>query len=104
MVAMGPETFLSLLPLKLEAQDVSQVNAWLFPILKQYTVGSSLNFFTESIFDMIGLMKKKSAAVCTCWTLFLLCLLIKVTNLVPCYFFYSLNEKERFIQLGVLMD
>lgn len=63
VVAMGPETFLSLLPLNLEAQDMSQVNAWLFPILKQYTVGSSLNFFTESIFDMIGLMKKKSAAL-----------------------------------------
>ncbi|KAL1833964.1 hypothetical protein DCAR_0104099 [Daucus carota subsp. sativus] len=63
LVAMGPETFLSLLPLKLEAQDVSQVNAWLFPILKQYTVGSSLNFFTESIFDMISLMKKKSAVL-----------------------------------------
>ncbi|KAL3637285.1 hypothetical protein CASFOL_019584 [Castilleja foliolosa] len=60
--AMGPETFLSLLPLNLEAQDLSESNLWLFPILKQYTVGAHLNFFTKSILPMIGEMKQKSAA------------------------------------------
>lgn len=63
---MGPETFLSLLPLKLEAQDLSDANVWLFPILKQYTVGARLGFFTESILDMVGFVKQKSAMVCTC--------------------------------------
>ncbi|KAL3642880.1 hypothetical protein CASFOL_013695 [Castilleja foliolosa] len=61
--AMGPETFLSLLPLNLEAQDPSESNLWLFPILKQYTVGAHLNFFTKSILPMIGEMKQKSAAL-----------------------------------------
>lgn len=58
--AMGPETFLSFLPLKLEVDDLSEVNVWLFPILKQYTVGARLSFFTESVLSMVGLIKKKS--------------------------------------------
>lgn len=61
--AMGPETFLSLLPLKLESDDLSEVNVWLFPILKQYTVGAQLSFFTESVLNMVGLIKQKSRKV-----------------------------------------
>ncbi|KAL3532733.1 hypothetical protein ACH5RR_006254 [Cinchona calisaya] len=59
--AMGPETFLSILPLKLDSEDLSEANLWLFPILKQYIVGAQLSFFTESILSMIGVMKQKSA-------------------------------------------
>ncbi|KAM1479369.1 hypothetical protein ACFX2I_026661 [Malus domestica] len=57
---MGPETFLGLLPLILEAEDLSQVNVWLFPILKQYTIGARLSFFMESILGMVGIIKEKS--------------------------------------------
>lgn len=62
--SMGPETFLSLLPLKLEANDFSEVNVWLFPILKQYTVGAHLNFFTEKLLGMAKLIRQKSRKVC----------------------------------------
>ncbi|XP_043695681.1 RRP12-like protein [Telopea speciosissima] len=58
--AMGPETFLSLIPLNLEAEDLSEVNIWLLPILKHYTVGAHLSFFTKSILGMVGLMRQKS--------------------------------------------
>ncbi|KAL6974644.1 hypothetical protein U1Q18_028827, partial [Sarracenia purpurea var. burkii] len=58
--AMGPETFLSILPLKLDAEDLSEANVWLFPILKQYTIGARLDFFTESIFAMVGIVRQKS--------------------------------------------
>ncbi|KAJ0091712.1 hypothetical protein Patl1_13652 [Pistacia atlantica] len=58
--AMGPETFLSLLPLKLEAKDLSEVNVWLFPILKQYTIGARLKYFKENMLGMAGLMRQKS--------------------------------------------
>ncbi|KAF9680360.1 hypothetical protein SADUNF_Sadunf06G0113100 [Salix dunnii] len=58
--AMGPEVFLSLLPLKLEVDDLSEVNVWLFPILKQYTVGARLSFFKESVLSMVALIKNKS--------------------------------------------
>ncbi|KAK2985261.1 hypothetical protein RJ640_009169, partial [Escallonia rubra] len=61
LVAMGPETLLSLLPLKLEAHDLSEANVWLFPILKQYTIGARLKFFTDSILAMVRLVKQKSA-------------------------------------------
>ncbi|XP_062091199.1 uncharacterized protein LOC133797338 [Humulus lupulus] len=57
--AMGPQTFLGLLPLNLEAEDLTEVNVWLFPILKQYTIGAHLSFFME-ILDMIRQMKIKS--------------------------------------------
>ncbi|KAK4355750.1 hypothetical protein RND71_024721 [Anisodus tanguticus] len=59
--AMGPESFLSLLPLKLDEQDLSESNIWLFPILKQNVVGAHLSFFTNSILSMIGAMKQRSA-------------------------------------------
>ncbi|XP_010509765.1 PREDICTED: RRP12-like protein isoform X2 [Camelina sativa] len=58
--AMGPETFLSVVRLNLEASDLSEVKVWLFPILKQYTVGGRLSFFTETIFRMIETMSQKA--------------------------------------------
>ncbi|KAL6220549.1 hypothetical protein ACLB2K_008305 [Fragaria x ananassa] len=60
LVAMGPEKFLGLLPLNLEAEDPSEVNDWLFPILTKYTVGARLSFFTNSILVMVGIMREKS--------------------------------------------
>lgn len=58
--SMGPETFLCLLPLKLEASDLSEVNVWLFPILKQYIIGARLNFFMEKLLGMAKLIRQKS--------------------------------------------
>ncbi|KAL2459848.1 ARM repeat superfamily protein [Forsythia ovata] len=56
----GSETFLNLLPLKLEAQNLSEANLWLFPILKRYVVDANLSFFTKSILPMVSVMKRKS--------------------------------------------
>ena len=61
--AMGPETFLNIVRLNLEASDLSEVNVWLFPILKQYTVGGRLSFFTEYISRMIETMSQKAQQV-----------------------------------------
>lgn len=61
--AMGPENFLSLLPLNLDAADLSKSNLWLFPILKQYIVGAHLKFFTKSILPWAVEMKEKSAVL-----------------------------------------
>ena len=65
LVAMGPEIFLSIVPLKLEVEDLSEANVWILPILKQYTVGAHLSFFSESILNMVRLMKQKSRMVLT---------------------------------------
>lgn len=63
LVAMGPETFLAILPLNLEAEDLSDANIWLFPILKHYTVGARLSFFTEEILSIIGRVRQRSRQV-----------------------------------------
>ncbi|KAF3661528.1 putative pentatricopeptide repeat-containing protein, mitochondrial-like [Capsicum annuum] len=59
--AMGPESFLALLPLKLDIEDLSKSNLWLFRILKQNIIGAHLSFFTNSIMSMVGAMKQRSA-------------------------------------------
>ncbi|OMP11677.1 Armadillo-like helical [Corchorus capsularis] len=58
--ALGPETFLGILPLNLEANDLSDVNVWLFPILKQHIVGAHLSFFTETVLGLVGEMRQRS--------------------------------------------
>lgn len=63
LVAMGPETLLSLIPLNLEAEDLADSNIWLFPILKQYIVGARLNYFTEEILPLIERVRQKAQKV-----------------------------------------
>ncbi|GAB4838105.1 hypothetical protein Ancab_027636 [Ancistrocladus abbreviatus] len=58
--AMGPETFLSILPLNLKAGNLSEANVWLLPILKQYTVGARLRFYIEALLGMVGYIKQES--------------------------------------------
>ena len=60
---MGPELFLNLLPLNLDAEDISDANVWLLPILKQYTVGAHLKFFSQNILDMIRVLEQKAHRV-----------------------------------------
>ena len=60
---MGPETFLGILPLNLEANDLSDVNVWLFPILKQHIVGARLSFFSETLLGLVGEMMQRSRKV-----------------------------------------
>ncbi|KAL8139269.1 hypothetical protein V2J09_005290 [Rumex salicifolius] len=59
--AMGPEKFLSIIPLNFEAEDLSQANVWVIPILKQYTVGGSLKFYAEQLLDMAEHLKQRSS-------------------------------------------
>lgn len=58
--AMGPEIFLSLLPLNLDAEDNTDSNVWLLPILKQHIVGANLSFFLQNIVGMARLLQRKS--------------------------------------------
>lgn len=48
-IAMGPEKLLDLLPISLNAEDLTCSNIWLIPILKNYVTGASLGFFIEHI-------------------------------------------------------
>lgn len=60
VAAVGPEIFLSILPLDLGLEETSESNIWLLPILKQYIVGTHLKFFAENILNMTGILEKKS--------------------------------------------
>ncbi|RYR11336.1 hypothetical protein Ahy_B04g068894 isoform B [Arachis hypogaea] len=60
LAAMGPERLLSFIPLNLEAEDLSDANIWLFPILKQYIIGARLNYFKDEILPMIERIREKA--------------------------------------------
>ncbi|KAJ0762602.1 putative armadillo-like helical protein [Helianthus annuus] len=92
VVALGPETFLKLLPLNVEAKDLSDVNVWLFPILKQNIVGARLSFFNESLLDNIKVLKLKS-------TRNLDGLVYSLWSLLPSFCNYPVDTAESFNDL-----
>lgn len=61
--ALGPDAFLCLLPLNLDAEDISDANVWLLPILKRYMVGARLSFFTKKILKIVSRIQQKSIKV-----------------------------------------
>lgn len=69
--AMGPEALLSILPFNLDAEDLSNVNVWLLPILRQYIVGAHLSFFTNSILDWVEHVQKICKKVVACSEMYL---------------------------------
>lgn len=105
--SMGPETFLCLLPLKLEASDLSEVNVWLFPILKQYIIGARLNFFMEKLLGMAKLIGQKSQKFELEGRVFSSrsadALVYSLWSLLPSFCNYPVDTAESFMDLaGVL--
>lgn len=100
--AMGPQTFLGLLPFNLEADDLTEVNVWLFPILKQYTNGAHLSFFME-ILDMVRQMKRKSELLEQQGRVYasrsLDSLVYSLWSLLPSFCNYPLDTAESFKDL-----
>ncbi|KAK9275403.1 hypothetical protein L1049_022667 [Liquidambar formosana] len=101
--AMGPQAFLSLLPLKLDVEDQSEANVWLFPILKQYTVGAHLSFFTKSILGMVGPIRQKSRRLELEGRIFSSrstdALVYSLWSLLPSFCNYPLDTAESFKDL-----
>lgn len=60
---LGPDAFLCLLPLNLDAEDISDANVWLLPLLKHYIVGAHLRYFTENILEIVRRLRQKSLKV-----------------------------------------
>ncbi|KAF8100994.1 hypothetical protein N665_0212s0035 [Sinapis alba] len=105
--AMGPETFLNIVRLNLEASDLSEVNVWLFPILKQYTVGGRLSFFTEYISRMIETMSQKSQQLklqgLTAASKSVDSLVYSLWALLPSFCNYPMDTVESFSDLGRIL-
>ncbi|CAF1817089.1 unnamed protein product [Brassica oleracea var. botrytis] len=105
--AMGPETFLNIVRLNLEANDLSEVNVWLFPILKQYTVGGRLSFSTETIFRMIEIMSHKAQQLklqgLTAASRSVESLVYSLWALLPSFCNYPVDTVESFEDLGRIL-
>ncbi|XWS70113.1 hypothetical protein CRYUN_Cryun03dG0021300 [Craigia yunnanensis] len=101
--AMGPETFLGILPLNLEANDLSDVNVWLFPILKQHIVGAHLCFFSETLLGLVGEMKQRSRKLELEGKIFSSrsadALVYSVWSLLPSFCNYPLDTAKHFKDL-----
>ncbi|EPS65690.1 hypothetical protein M569_09087 [Genlisea aurea] len=100
LAAMGPEHFLCLLPLNLDALDIDDANLWLFHILKQYTVCAHLSFFTKSILPMALRLKRRSAELNLEGKLHLSRytdgIVYSLWSLLPSFCNYSLDTAESF--------
>ncbi|RVW44253.1 RRP12-like protein [Vitis vinifera] len=93
LVAMGPEIFLSILPLKLEVEDQAEANVWVLPVLKQYTVGAHLSFFRGSILNILDLEGRiVSSRSCDA-------LVYSLWSLLPSFCNYPLDTAESFKDL-----
>ncbi|KAJ4891620.1 ARM repeat superfamily protein [Raphanus sativus] len=105
--AMGPDTFLNIVRLNLEASDLSEVNVWLFPILKQYTVGGRLSFFTETIFRMVETMSHKAQQLklqgLTAASRSVDSLVYSLWTLLPSFCNYPMDTMESFEDLGRIL-
>ncbi|WZY81774.1 hypothetical protein YC2023_028158 [Brassica napus] len=105
--AMGPETFLNIVRLNLEASDLSEVNVWLFPILKQYTVGGRLSFFTEYISRMIETMSQKAQQLklqgLTSASRSVDSLVYSLWAMLPSFCNYPVDTAESFADLGRIL-
>ncbi|KAI5396721.1 uncharacterized protein LOC127092073 isoform X1 [Lathyrus oleraceus] len=61
--AMGPEKFLTLVPLSLDENNYTYSNIWLVPILKKCISGASLAYYMEHIMPLAKSFKKASRKV-----------------------------------------
>ncbi|KAI3917093.1 hypothetical protein MKX01_003542 [Papaver californicum] len=53
VIAMGPEKILTLLPVSFNEEELTSLNIWILPILKNYVVGSSLEYYMEHIIPLV---------------------------------------------------
>ncbi|KAK3405532.1 hypothetical protein EUGRSUZ_K01758 [Eucalyptus grandis] len=63
VIAMGPEKMLSVVPISLHPDNFSSGNVWLVPILRDYVVGSSLEYYMDYIVPLAKSFKRASSGV-----------------------------------------
>ncbi|KAK7278926.1 hypothetical protein RJT34_23965 [Clitoria ternatea] len=61
--AMGPERFLTLVPISLNEHSYTYSNFWLVPILKRYVSGASFAYYIEHIMPLAKSFKRASRKV-----------------------------------------
>ncbi|KAL3715793.1 hypothetical protein ACJRO7_007528 [Eucalyptus globulus] len=63
VIAMGPEKMLSVVPISLHPNNFSSSNVWLVSILRDYVVGSSLEYYMDYIVPLAKSFKRASSGV-----------------------------------------
>ncbi|KAK4799076.1 hypothetical protein SAY86_024441 [Trapa natans] len=63
VISIGPEKMLNLFPISVHPDDFSYTNFWLVPILKDYIIGSSLNYYMEHIVPLAKTFQQASHKV-----------------------------------------
>ncbi|KAL3715816.1 hypothetical protein ACJRO7_007551 [Eucalyptus globulus] len=63
VIAMSPEKMLSIVPISLHPDNFSSSNVWLVPILRDYVVGSSLEYYMDYIVPLAKSFKRASSGV-----------------------------------------
>ncbi|KAL3715813.1 hypothetical protein ACJRO7_007548 [Eucalyptus globulus] len=62
-IAMGPENMLSVVPISLHPNNFSSSNVWLVPIIRDYVVGSSFEYYMDYIVPLAKSFKRASSGV-----------------------------------------
>ncbi|XP_053976899.1 RRP12-like protein [Hylaeus volcanicus] len=60
IMAMGPETVLSLIPLKVSNDTIYLKRSWLLPLLKDCVSGGTLRFFAETLLPLATICETKA--------------------------------------------
>ena len=60
VIAMGPEKVLTDVPITLNASEFTCSNIWLVPILKNYVVGASLEYYMQHILRLAKSFREAS--------------------------------------------
>lgn len=57
---MGPEKILTLVPISIDAGDLTVRNMWLVPILQSHVIGASLGYYLEHIVPLAKSFQQES--------------------------------------------
>lgn len=95
--AMGPEALFSILPFNLDAKDLSNVNVWLLPILRQYIVGAHLSYFTNSILDWVEHVRQICKKVVARSEMYLLLVCLNYTFIIIASCFLQLEREGKIV-------
>ncbi|MQM17615.1 hypothetical protein Taro_050587 [Colocasia esculenta] len=104
VISMGPEKILLMIPISLDTKKKACLNTWLIPILKEYTIGGSLQFFVEhivplakSIQEMCNRVHKSSTKKK------LLSSVDGLWNLLPAFCHYPTDTAKNFDSLAKIL-
>ncbi|EOA15949.1 hypothetical protein CARUB_v10004046mg [Capsella rubella] len=104
VVAVGPVRLLTLLPITLHTESHSCTNAWLIPILREYIVGASLEYYVDHIVPLAkSLLLASKGAKKSSHGKKLRAYSHELLRLLPAFCNYPVDVPQKFGSLAKLM-